>query len=278
MVKVVRQKPGGKKPVKKTSSVLDRITPVGEYTPALRMNIYGRGKTGKTRFVCTWAKPMLLIGCNENGTLSVSTVKGVDFVNIQRTHELEELIELLKEGKYKSVGLDHGGGLQDIVMQEVLGLEDIPVQKSWGMATRDDWSVCGVQTKERMRMLLSLAETHNVNVGIIAHERNFKDEGDSSVIFPTVGAALQPSVTNWLNGACDYLCQTFIREQEITTKKQVGKIIKTTVKKTDKKEFCLRIGPHPVYMTGFRSAPEVVLPEVLVDPTYDKVMKLVKGN
>jgi hypothetical protein len=280
--KVTRQL-GGKKLAsrsarKKEEEVINRITSVGDHDIAIRMNTYGRGKTGKTRFFSTWPKPALIIG-TENGTLSVSTVKGLDFVQIKRSSEIEDLVDLLKEGKYKSVCLDHGGGLQDLVLQEVLDLEDIPVEKSWGMAKREDWQTCGQQTKERMRLVLSLAETHGIHVNIIAHERNFKEDGnDSDLIMPTVGSALQPSVANWLNGCVDYVCQCFIREETIVTKHKIGNKIKTTMKKSEKKEFCLRIGPHPVFMTGFRAPPEVVLPEVIVDPNFNKVMELVKGE
>lgn len=264
------------KPKPKNGSVSSRIVKVGEFRPGLRMTVYGRGKTGKTRLFSTFPKPSILLG-TEDGTLSISNVKGIDFLRLQRSSDVDEVVELCKSGKYKSVCLDHGGGLQDIVLQEVLGLEDIPVQKDWGMAKREDWSTCGIQVKERLRNLLGLAETQGMDVVIIAHERNFNDEGGSDLIFPTVGAALSPSVTNWLNGATDYVCQTFIREETIEKSNKVGGKIVTLSKKTNKKEYCLRIGPHPVYMTGFRTTMSE-LPEVIVDPSYDKIYSLVHGK
>lgn len=271
-VKKVAKKPIGRKP--KGGSVLDRIQPVGDFKPGLRLVSYGRSKTGKTKLFSTFPKPALLIG-TENGTLSVSNIKGLDFVRIKASSELDELIDHCKEGKFKSVCLDHASGLRDIILMEVLGLDDIPVQKDWGLAKRDDWGTVGAQLKERLRSLLLLAEFEGIDVDIIAHENNFNEEGSGSdLIMPTVGAAVGGSVMNWLNGSADYITQTFIREEVIKKQVRIGGKIKTTTRIGDNKEYCLRIGPHPVYMSGFRTVRKEI-PDVIVDPSYAKIVELI---
>lgn len=270
-IKKVAKKPIGRKP--KGTSVLDRIQPVGEFKPGLRMVVYGRSKSGKTRLFSTFPKPALLIG-TENGTISVSNVKGLDFVRVKASSEIDELIEICKEGKYKSVCLDHGSGLRDLILMEVLGLEDVPVQKDWGIAKRDDWGTVGAQLKERIRSLLLLAEMEGLDVMIIAHEHNFNEESSSDLIMPTVGAALGSSVMNWVNGAVDYVAQTFIREEIIKKTVKIGGKIKTTTRTGDKKEYCLRIGPHPVFMTGFRTV-KAELPDVIVNASHAKIVDLI---
>ena len=94
-------------------------------------------------------------------------------------------------------------------------------------------------------------------------------------MIPSVGAALTPQTAAWLNGACDYICQTYIREQIISTKQpgEAGLVLQTP---TGKKEYCLRVGPHQVYITGFRLPGNISLPDSLVDPTFDKINKLIK--
>ena len=262
-----------KRAASKSRGVASRIKPVGLHG-GIKLLVYGRGKTGKTRFACTFPKPLLVIG-TEDGTRSVSNVKGVDFVQIERSSELDELVDLLKEGKYKSACLDTAGGLQDMILKEILGLEDVPLQKSWGIAKQQDWGTCSMQTKERLRGFLELANSHETNVVIIAHERNFDSESESDLIFPTVGAALTPSVAGWLNGAVEYICQTYIREETKEVKLVKGK---TSQKKTGRAEYCLRIGPHPVYMTGFRVPVGVVLPDDVVDPSHEKIRKYIEGG
>ena len=290
MPKVVKQSP---KPVTRTNHE-------AQAEGGVKLCAYGRGKTGKTRLLASFPKPLLIIG-TEDGTKSICTGKklktklstgnwvysleergkpnGIDFVRLTASSEIEECAEMLASEGYASGGLDTAGGLQDLILKEILGLAETPVQKSWGMAQQQQWQICGAQLKERLRTLLDLADKRGINVVCIAHERNFNDESNSDVILPTVGAALTPSAAGWLNAACDYVCQTFLRAQ-VTLKESTigGKTIKTPTK-TGKIEYCLRVGPHEIYMTGFRlpsGAGE--LPEAIVDPTYEKIAKIIRGE
>lgn len=279
MPKITKQ--SAKKKVAKhkptSSGILSKVVSVEDMpSTGIKMTMYGRGKTGKTRTACTFPKPLLIVG-TEDGTKSVKSVAGVDFFRLSESSEIDELAEVIPD-KYKTVALDTAGGLQDMILKEILGLDDVPVEKSWGMAAREQWQSCGVQTKERLRKLLDLADQHGTHVVIIAHERNFNDEGGSDLIFPTVGASLTPSTAGWLNGACDYLCQTFLREQTIKKEVKVaGKKGATMSQRTGKIEYCLRVGPHPVYMTGFRRthSENETMPDVIVNPSYDKICELI---
>jgi hypothetical protein len=271
----------------------------GYVEQGMKILSYGRSKMGKTRLLATFPKPLLIVGL-EDGTKSICTGRkpkkqistkntiyslsvggkptGVDFIRVNNTQEIPELVQLLVQDKYKSVGLDTAGGLQDLIFKEILGLDSIPVQKSWGMADKRAWGVVGVQFKERMEGLLNLADTHGIHVMVIAHERNFKEEGDSEIATPTVGAALTPSAANWLNGKCDYICQAYIRQQtkKVTTEFN-GKQVETTVP-TGKVEYCLRVGPHDKFATGFRTPPGVVLPDSITNPEYAKILSVINGE
>ena len=128
--------------------------------------------------------------------------------------------------------------------------------------------------KEYLRALLDL----DANVVIVAQEREFGTDNDTNLIMPTVGAALTPSVTGWLNPACDYIFQTFIRGRMIQKQVKIGK--KTTMKSVRGQgvEFCLRTGPDEVYTTKFRVPKGHELPEVVVDPDYNKIMAIIEGQ
>lgn len=274
-----RQTTGIRKPGMK-SGASARIQAVSDVdSGGIKVSLYGRSKTGKTRLTATFKKPVLIIG-GEDGTRSIRNAKGVDFVLAESSVEIMELLVDIEAGKlqYATVALDTASALQDMVLRELLGLKELPPQLSWGFASRETWGTVALKTKEILRRF---TELKNMNVVITAHERNFKDEGDANeLITPTVGSALSPQTTNWLNGAVEYICQTFIREK-IVEKEVVGPDKKkhTMKTKTGGAEYCLRVGPHPVYMTGFRlplgSNP---LPEVIVDPTYEKILALVQGK
>lgn len=274
-------------PAPKVSGVLGRIVPVSSQEGGLKIVVYGRGKTGKTSFACTFPKPLLLIG-TEDGTRSVSNVKGVEFVMLYEADDLGELVgQVQAQGKYSTLVLDTAGGYQDLILKGVLGLDEVPVSKyrqaskgeAWGITDKGTWGTIGTQFKERMRSFLNLAQSPGLHTVVIAHERSFgDDDSQSNLIFPTIGPALTPSASGWLNGACDYICQTFLRERTEERIHEVqGKKISQKVK-TGEVEYCLRTGPHPVFMTGFRVPRGVVVPADIPDPCYDKVLAAIRGS
>jgi hypothetical protein len=85
-------------------------------------------------------------------------------------------------------------------------------------------------------------------------------------------------VTGWLNPACDYICQTFIRQvSEQVTIKLGNKEVKKS-RKGAGVEYCLRTAPDPVFITKFRIPKGVDLPDVIVDPDFDKINQLITGQ
>jgi hypothetical protein len=268
-------------------SLLSRITSLSEREGAgLHVSLYGRSKTGKTRLISTFPKPVVIIGA-EDGTKSISNVEGVNFVRVllKGTEPPEDgsfiyledfgtLVTELASSDYATVAVDTASALQDLVLCDIMGIPELPAQKSWGMASRDQYGQCALQTKEMLRKVLNLKQ----HVVITAHERNFNEEVSSELLIPSIGSALSPSITNWLNGAVDYICQTFIRERMVEKKTKVaGKEI-TTVQKSGKYDFCLRVGPHNVFMTGFRLPPGTELPEFIEDPSYEKIAAIANGE
>ena len=258
----------------KGSNVLSRIQPVSMGTCGLKVNVYGRSGTGKTTFACTFPKPLLIIGA-EDGTRSVHNVPGVEFVQVTSSTEVSELAQHVQEkARWKTVVLDSASSLQDIILKEILGLEELPAQKSWGLATRDQWGQCAIQAKEHLRSLLNLS----CNVVVLAQEREFNTETEGDLLMPFVGSALTPSVTGWLNPACDYIVQTFLREQTSEKTLKLGGKVKKVQQKTGRVDYCLRCGPDPVYTTKFRLPKGTALPKIIVDPDYSKMFELVQGG
>jgi hypothetical protein len=260
--------------------ILKKIKPVQARSGGIKLAIYGRAKSGKTRLACSFPKPMLLVG-TEDGTQSVATVPNLDFVQIASSDDLGTLIEHCKSSrKYQTICLDTAGGLERIILKEVLGLTDIPLQKGWGMTDKGTWGVINTQCTERLDKLLNLNDTLRMNVIIIAHEREFKTDGmPTDMVKPHIGAALSPGTATWLEAAVDNLCQTYIRDQVKITK--IAQDDGTTIdleEPTGKKEYCIRTGPHSYFRTGFRCAPNVNLPDAIVNPDYGKILEVITGK
>ncbi len=267
-----------KKSTRKKAGILSKIKPLSfETDEGIQVLLYGRSGTGKTTLWGTFPAPILSIICSGSkrpGELrSLDTPenrKRIQTLVVQETSEITEILEELPDQDYKTVVLDHASGLQDFHLKEILGLDELPAQKSWGLATQQQYGQCTQKTKEQLRALLSLP----CNVVIIAQERSFNDDKESELIDPTVGAGLTPSLAGWLNSSCDYICQTLIRSKFVE-KKVAGKSVK---RKTKEVEYCLRTAPHEVYTTKFRVPRGRKLPELIVDPTYGKIMKVIRGE
>lgn len=271
-------------------SVLSRIKPIGfAVDDALSVLVYGRSGTGKTTFWSTFPGNTLAViisGGKKPGELrSIDTVenrKRVSEVTLRSSTELADIVAHVRQtGKYQNVVLDHASGLQDLVLKEVLGLEELPAQKSWGMASQQLYGQCAGATKDLLRKLLDLVEV-KVNVIVVAQERTLGDDADSEIITPTVTAGLIPSIVGWLNPACDYVVQSFIRQKYVVKKTTIGKgkDAKTVQTRQAVKgvEYCLRTAPDAVYTTKFRVPKGRTLPDVIVDPDYRKFVNIIRGE
>jgi hypothetical protein len=269
-----------------SGSVIDRIAPIDfNQDEGIKMLVYGESGTGKTTFWSSFPGPILAVICsggNRPGELrSVDTPdnrKKISQVALRESSELKTLIEHLSTtSQFKTVVLDHTSGLQDLIMKELLGLDEIPAQKSFGMASQQTYGQCTQMMKEYLRAMLGLS----INVVLVAQQRTFggKDDGmDPELIKPTVGAGLVPSLTGWVNSSCDYCVNTFVQPKFVDrVSKIAGKDVTTRVKEKGV-EFALRTGKHEIYYTKFRLPLGNVLPDSIVNPTYDKVMTLIKGK
>ena len=280
--------------------ILSRIGPIKPTNLGrLKMSIFGESGTGKTRFACSFPKPLLLIG-SEDGTASVVGTPGVDFIQLQMgdvCSDFGEITLALQEGlksrckgyekkPYATVVLDTASSLRDLRISEILGWKAIPEQKGWGFASQDQWNQCAQNIKDMLRPLIDLPKFQACNVVIVAHEQVFlpsEGEKQRSVgaehIQVKAGSALGKSTCNWLNKEMDYIAQTQIRDQFIIGRQPIDGIETESRTPTGKKEYVLRVGPHSVFYTKFRlPAGRTLTEEFIVDPSYQKIANLIAGK
>lgn len=270
------------------TGVLARIKPISEdRDPSIKIMLYGRSGSGKTSLWSTFPKPILAMVCsggNQLGELkSIDTPENADTifrVAINESSEIRTVLDHVAEnGGYATIVLDHASGLQDLILKEILGVDQLPAQSSWGMASQQQYGQCILQSKEILRALLK----STANVVVVAQERAFNTEedgkgGSSDVLKPYVAAGLSPSLSSWLNTGVDYICQCFIRQKEVIRKTSVAGKTVEKVEKTKGVEFCLRCAPHETYMTKFRLPKKNSLPESIVDPDYEKIVNTIIGE
>lgn len=246
----------------------------------LRMLLYGESGSGKTTLWATFPGPILALICSggrKPGELrSINTPEYRKKITPRIVNSSDDLAKYLEEAEnYATVVLDHSTGLADMKLKEILGIDELPVQKSWGMASQQQYGQLSIQCKESFRALLNLPG----NIVIVAQQRTFGGEtdGNSEAIAPTVGAALTPSVTGWLNPACDFVVQMFKRAKMVRKEAEIGGKKVVTWERGKGIEYCLRTEPHDIYQTKFRIPKGQPLPDVIVDPSYEKILKLITG-
>lgn len=249
---------------------------------SVRILVYGTSGSGKTTLASTFPEPILWLICsggNKPGELkSIDTPENRKRITPRIIKSTDQLKGYLADSdRYATKVLDHASGLSDLILKEILKLDELPAQLSWGLASQQQYGQLALQCKEYFRALLNLPG----NIVILAQERTFggKEDGMSSdIIQPTIGASLTPSVTGWLNPACDYVVQTFKRPRMVTkTSKIGGKDVASTVRGKGV-DYCLRCEPHDVYMTKFRIPKGLPLPDVIVDPSYQKIQEAIRGE
>lgn len=264
------------------AGVLERIAPIKQSNIGrLKMAVYGCPKTGKTRLACTFPKRLLIIGA-EDGTASVVGSRDVDFVQLKSTDEFGEVVSEVLTGRWRTVVVDTATKLRDMRIAEILGLSEAPTQKGFGFAKREQWMQCSQNLKDMLRPLLDAPRVMDLNVVVIAQEQNFTSEdgaAQSDLVRPSVGSALGKSVCDWLHAECDYVCQTLIREETQAQSMDVAGEVMVTQVRTGRKQYCLRVGPHEVYQTGFRlPGGRTIEEEFIVNPSYAKIAALIEGK
>jgi len=238
--------------------------------------IYGRAGSGKTTLAGSFPSPVLLLDCRDQGTDSVSDVKGLDVMEVNSWQDFEDAYWWLVQnpGKYKTVVIDTITQLQQIVVEEIAGAKAARKNKvagDWGTMTKSDWG----NLSSRLKTWITNYRDLPMEVVFIAQDRvfNVDEEGsDDGMIDPEVGPRLSPSVMTHLCAAVSIIGNTFLRSRTVKTK------VRGRTREKEVAEYCIRLGPSPSYITKFRKPKDITLPSFLIDPTYEDILATIKGD
>lgn len=254
------------------------VKDIGDIRRNTSMVVYGRAGSGKTTFAATMPKPILYIDVKDEGTDSISDVRGIKVMEIETFEDFEETYWWLTQNPkaYKSVVIDTCTQLQTMVVRE-LSSKNKKRAGDWGTLTKGQWGDVAALLKEWLGNYRDLTKK-GMHVLFIAQDRTFnltdEEEQNSEMIAPEIGPALSPSVVKTLNADVSVIGNTFIRERKIEKEdKKTGRKVKSKVT-----EYCLGIGPSSLYNRKVRKPKAVKLPDVLVDPQFQDILDVIRGD
>jgi len=274
------------------SSILDDVCDISDIPRCpWKILLYGPNRAGKTYLACTFPKPLLLVSFEpmaSGGAESVRDFEGVKYRRLDSTKDAIRMAEEIPDSPYKTLVVDSATSLQDVVLKEILGLESMPVQLSWGTVSGDQYRARAEKTKEVLRRLLDCP----LDVIIIAKERDHnspKKTEDGKIdmrpkmvkpltIESFIAADVGGATAGWLHDCCDYIFRLYKDEEIVEKKMTVNKKEVTTHHTTGRYVRHLLVDYHPNYAGGCRlGAGRVKVPEsgILVNPTYASIMELI---
>lgn len=236
--------------------------------------IYGKSGSGKTTFSGSFPKPILYIDVKDEGTDSISDIEGIDVIEVTDREELEDVYWFLHKDpdKYKTVVIDTLTQLQQVVVEEIASRKTLKGKApgDWGSMTKQDWG----EVSSYLKTWITNYRDLPLETVFIAQDRVFngEDEDSDSELAPEVGPRLSPSVSKHLCAAVSVIGHAFIRSRMISKKVNGRK------KEINKIDYCLRIGPHPVYTTKIRKPLSVEVPDLISNPTYGEILGIINGE
>ena len=220
---------------------------------------WGKSGTGKTKFVSTFPKPMLYIRIGDDGSNTIANVEGIQAIHAESLEDLKKIgEELKKDRKYKSVAVDTFSMITNVWIDQNI------VQKKKKM-TQQSWGDLKVETEELIKIFHEVAKTHIV--ALTCHESNDTIEGMEDEIIPDFRPNTTKGARTYLEGMANYGIH-------------MAKMKKTIVKDGVEKEvvrYVGHLGANSYYWTKLQIDPDIKIPDSMVNPSYEKIMKLIQG-
>lgn len=241
---------------------------------------YGRAGSGKTTLAATFPQPVLIMDIKDKGSDSVAEydIDEVPILPVNDFESFQDYYYYIKANpkEYGTVVIDTMSMLQQLAMEDYLVQKKGKAEDAgkWGGMTKQGYGDVSSELKQWIIRFRDLKDK-GIEVVFLAQDRVFNagEESDSeSMLAPEVGPRLFPSVASHLNAAVNVLAHCYIREK-VSIKEVKGK-----KKEVIKQQYCLRMSPDAMYQTKARKPKDITIPDVIVNPDYDKLINILNGD
>lgn len=253
----------------KSNGIENKLVDLTELETPMVITLYGRPGSGKTTIAGSGPKPMLFIDVKDKGTESLKR-PGVSEgdVTVYELTDLDEIYDLYdyicdNPKKYKSVVIDHLTTLQD------LSHEKVKEEEGKTKMSQQLYGFSSSYLKEIIGMYKELTDL-GITPIFIAEDRLESGDGEGEdQLLPEVGPGIMPSVSRFLCAASRIIGHAYLQEK-------VEKTGDVKVRRTI--EYRLRLGPNPYYITKVTRPKGNYCPPYLVDPSYQDLIDIVRGD
>ncbi len=303
-------RPANHAPPAAARGILGRARAVSDLPQApLKLLLYGGNRVGKTTLAAELAKYLkrraILVSFEpaaSGGAESVRGYSGLKFLKEGSEANVNDgtadftgavgAVELARElpaSAYDLIILDGATSMQDMILRELMCVDEMPVQMSWGTVQGDQYRLRSEKLREVLWAYLRLP----MDIVVLAKEKDHNPPKDEKVNEKTgkvspdmrakflrgmqaesyVAAELGSATTGWLQDCCDWIVRMYVdKEIEAVTSNMGGKEF-TSYRETGKFARCLRLGYHPNFAAGPRSSNPGGVPDFVTAATPELLVK-----
>ena len=204
------------------AEIMSQVSPVDKIDQTLHMTVYGRQKTGKTRFACSGPKPILFMA--EPGVMTVRDVPDLQLFPVDKKGKPTKVqwssaYDFLYYLKYadhdrKTVVVDTVTALARTCMRYILKDEESrDTERMPNNPTMQSWGRLSQSMNEFMEELSAVCRTQGMHLIYLAQERYLKEDTNASG--PDIVPDVSPAIRSTLCEMPDIIARTFVREGEL---------------------------------------------------------------
>ena len=240
---------------------LDNAVDIQELGQSNLIIIYGKSGTGKTHLLATCPKPILYVQIGDDGSNTISNVKGVKAVRVDNVDQLKAvLLEARLDKTYKTVAVD----TFSLIVEEWIDANATQKKKR---VTIQMWGDIKSETAELVKLAHILAR--DKVVVLTCHEATDTIEGFEDEIAPDVRPSVSKGARTYLEGMANYGLHTTILEKEKPMPDGTTKTVMV---------HAVHLASSPYYWVKTQKPAGIKLPKMIYNPSYNKIMRLMRGD
>lgn len=242
-------------------SSLDAAVDIGQLTRGELWVVYGKSGSGKTWFLSTFPKPILYLQFGDDGYSTIQEEKGIKIITVKDQSHLETLLkDARKDNKYKTIAVD----TFSLIVNE--WIDENAVQKN-KRVTQQMWGDLKTDTEKLIKMSKTLSQNHIVV--LTCHESTDSIEGMEDEITPDVRPSVSKGARTYLESMANFGIHMTVIEKEVEDKNGVPQMVA---------RHATHLSPNPYYWTKIQKSANIKVPKMVINPSYDKIIKLMKGE